>query len=536
MWHLATTYWYEIALPKIGLKSVTERTRPARMTRFSHRFRVLAVRLGGLMIKLGQYLSTRLDVLPPELTKGLAGLQDEVPPVDFAAMRELAEAELGSSLEAVYEGFDERPIAAASLGQAYKARLKADDARAAGFADVVVKIQRPGIGGIVAVDLEALRTVARRLSKFRLINSRADVPALMEEFARTSLEEVDYLMEGAHAERFAGLFEGQDHVRVPRVVWERSSRQVLTLEDVTAIKITDLDGLRAAGIDPAEVAPVFASIMFDQFFEHGFFHGDPHPGNLFVTPGDGGAPWRVTFIDFGMMGEIPTSLRSQLRALIIAIAGRDGKAMVAAMSSAGVLLPTADADALERVMSQLFARFGGMGFAELREVDPRLFRDFAIEFSDVILSLPFQLPENFLLLMRAASLTSGLCSSLDPAYNLWDSVEPYAAQLLRDEGGNLAADFGRQAVSVAGLAWRLPGRVDELISRAEAGKLAVSSPRTEFAVRQVEKSVSRLVFAVICGALLIAGALVRPDDATLGNVLMIASAVPGLVAVWGRRR
>jgi predicted unusual protein kinase regulating ubiquinone biosynthesis (AarF/ABC1/UbiB family) len=362
-----------------------------------------------------------------------------------------------------------------------------------------------------------------------------DMPSLVEEFAVTSLEEVDYLHEAASSERFAAVFGDDSRVAVPAVVWERTSRRVLTLEDVTAIKITDVDGLRAAGIDPAEVAPVFAAVMFDQLFTHGFFHADPHPGNLFVSPAADGS-WRITFIDFGMMGEVPPTLRGGLRKLLIAAASRDGKGLVDAIRDVGVLLPSADTRELERAMTHLFGRFGGMGFAELREVDPREFRDFAIEFGDVVRALPFQLPENFLLIIRAMSLTSGVCSALVPSFNLWDSVEPYAARLVSDERGNVAQDLGREALEIAGLAWRLPRRADALITRLEDGDVAVESPRLERRVAHLERTGRRLVSAVLFGALLVAGAILRADDAVLGTVLLAASALPLLHALLAGRR
>jgi predicted unusual protein kinase regulating ubiquinone biosynthesis (AarF/ABC1/UbiB family) len=537
-WNLAATWWFELFLPRIGLGRVAARTRSRRMRSFAQRFHDLAVDLGGLMIKVGQFLSSRLDVLPPEITKELEGLQDEVPPVDFPAISALAARELGTPLEHVFASVDPAPIAAASLGQAHRGRLNPADAGDTGLDAVVLKVQRPGIGAIVDVDLAALRKVAGWLSHIRLVSRRADMPALVEEFAQTSLLEIDYLHEAVNAERFAADFAGDDRVEVPGVVWERTTRRVLTLEDVTAIKITDVRALRAAGIDPAAVAPVFASIMFDQLFTNGFFHADPHPGNIFVTPVPPGAglPWKLTFIDFGMMGEVTASTRSGLRKLLIAAAARDGKGLVAAINDVGVLMPSADSVALERAMTQLFARFGGMGFAELREVDPREFRDFAVEFGDVVRSLPFQLPENFLLIIRAMSLTSGVCSALDERFNLWDSVEPYAAQLLRNERGNVVQDVARQAVDAAGVALRLPGRLDALAGRLEEGSLQVSVPRLERQAARLDRAVRRSASALVFGALLLAGAIVRPDDLALGNVLMTASALPLLHALWVGRR
>jgi predicted unusual protein kinase regulating ubiquinone biosynthesis (AarF/ABC1/UbiB family) len=543
-WNLAVTWWFELFLPRIGLARIAERTRSKRMRRFAQRFHVLAVDLGGLMIKVGQFMSSRLDVLPPEITAELEGLQDEVPPVPFVAIRRLAEVELGVPLERAYTSVDETPVAAASLGQAHRARLGTLDAADTGLDAVVIKVQRPGIDAIIDVDLAALRRVGGWLSHVRLVSDRVDAPALVEEFALTSLEEIDYLHEAAGAERFAADFAGDDRVSVPAVVWERTTRRVLTLEDVTAIKITDTAALAAAGIDPVEVAPVFASVMFDQLFTNGFFHADPHPGNIFVTPlgtsdgaaGAGERSWKLTFIDFGMMGEVPTSTRSGLRKMLIAAASRNGKGLVDAAREVGVLLPSADTSELERAMTQLFARFGGMGFAELREVDPREFRDFAVQFGDVVRSLPFQLPEHFLLIIRAMSLTSGVCSALDPAFNLWDSVEPYAQQLIRDERGNAVQDIAKQALETAGIAWRLPKRLDALVTRFEDGTVAVANPRLERRIARLERTARRLISALLFGVLLIAGAVLHADDVVFGTVLMIASAIPLLYTLFAGRR
>ncbi|WP_411733600.1 ABC1 kinase family protein [Paeniglutamicibacter sp.] len=537
--HLAAIWFFEIFLPRIGLDRVAERTRTKRMRSFARRFHALALELGGLMIKVGQFMSSRLDVLPPEITEELEGLQDEVPPVPFPAIRALAEKELGASLEERFAWVEEEPLAAASLGQAHRARLLPADAEESGLDHVVIKVQRPGIEEIVEADLAALRKVGGWLSRVRIVAARADAPALVGEFARTSLQEIDYLNEAANAERFAVDFGDDARVAVPAVAWERTTRRVLTLQDVTAIKVTDASALAAAGIDPVLVAPVFASVMFDQLFTNGYFHADPHPGNIFITPSSDGEaehPWKLTFIDFGMMGEVPPGTRTGLRKALVAAASRDGKGLVGAISDVGVLVPSADTAGLERAMTQLFARFGGMGFAELREVDPREFRAFAEEFGDVIRSLPFQLPEDFLLIIRAMSLTSGVCSSLDPAFNLWDSVEPYAAQLVRDERGNLVQDAARQALDAAGLALRLPGRLDRLATRIEDGSLEVANPRLERRVARLERTGRRAVRAVLFGALLIAGAILRPEDLVLGNVLMMGSLLPLLYGLWAGRR
>lgn len=508
------------------------------MQRFARQFHDLAVELGGLMIKVGQFMSSRLDVLPPEITRELEGLQDEVPPVAFAEIRTLAERELGMPLERAFVFVDETPLAAASLGQTHRATLSASDAEEVGFAEVVLKVQRPGIADIVEVDLAALKRIGGWLSRIRLVSNRVDAPALVNEFATTSREEIDYLNEAANIERFAEQFAGDDRVGVPAVVWERTTRELLTLENVAAIKITDADALLAHGIDPADVAPVFADVMFDQLFESGFVHADPHPGNLFITPNtdpSASRPWRITFIDFGMMGEVPRATRSNLRALLIAVASRDAHDVMLAAKKLDVLLPSADTVQLERALSQLFARFGGMGFAELREVDPREFVDFAIQFRDLVRALPFQLPKNFLSIIRAVSLTSGVASTLDPNYNLWDSVEPYAAQLIREERGNVVRDFGREAFSIAALAWRLPRRIDSLITRVEEGNFEVSTPELTRRVDRLNRASSRITSSVVFGALLIAGSLLIPQDEPLGVVLLVLSVLPLGHVLFSRR-
>lgn len=532
-------WWFELVLPRLGLARVAERTRDDRMLALAGGFRTLAVDLGGLMIKVGQFMSSRLDVLPPEITAELAALQDEVPAVPFDEIRLVAETELGMPLERAFASFDRMPVAAASLGQAHRATLLPADAADTGLSAVVVKVQRPGIDRIIDIDLAALRRVARWANRVRMVSARVDARALVEEFAQTSHEEVDYLHEAASGERFAEDFADDDRVNSPGVVWERTTRRVLTLEDVTAIKINDTKALREAGIDPREVASAFADVMLDQVFTHSFVHADPHPGNIFVTPVADDSPgtpkWRLTFIDFGMMAEVPDELRSGLRTLVIAVASRDSRGLVKAAQEIGVLLPSADTLELERALTMLFARFGGMGFNELRDVDPHELQDFAVEFGDSMRSLPVQFPEKLLLLIRAVSLTSGMCSALDPTFNIWEPVEPYAGKLLRDQGGHLLQDLGKQSLANAGVLWRMPTRVDTLIDRFEAGSLTFDISSLEHRLDRIIRVAYRAVSAVLFGGLLIGGVLLLGAVPPLGITLMCLSALPLLHALFGRR-
>jgi len=500
----------------------------------ARRFNALALELSGLMIKVGQFLSTRLDVLPAVITQELKELQDSVPPVPFDQLRPLIEQQLGTPIERAFASVDVEPLAAASLGQAHRAELTQLDAELMGFASVVLKVQRPGIEQIVDVDLDALRRVATWLDRIRLVNTRADAPALLEEFAATCREEIDYLTEGSHAERFGSNFADNPRVKVPAVVWERSSRKVLTLEDVSAIKITDLDALEKAGIDPVDVADEFARIMLDQVLIDGFFHADPHPGNVFVEllTGDNEPAWRLNFVDFGMMGQVSPQLMKALRATVIAAVAQDGIGFISGLRDMGVLRDGADTVELSRALNALFARFAGLSFADLKSIDEKEYRAFATEFSDIVLALPFQLPQNFLLVVRALSFISGMCTSLNPEFNIWTAVEPYSAKIVRAESGNFVEAFARDAWSSLRTVAQLPKRLDSLLTRIEDGQLVVRSPEVERRTSDVMRMVRRLISAVMFCGLLIAGILVYPSSPGWAIGIFVVSAAPLIHALF----
>ncbi|MDN5657395.1 AarF/ABC1/UbiB kinase family protein [Brevibacterium sandarakinum] len=550
---MVLAWWFELTLPRIGLGRFAARGRVARWRSTAKRFRVLAVELGGLMIKVGQFLSSRMDVLPPEITKELEGLQDEVSPVPYPQIRTLAEAQLGMGLTDAFASFDTHPLAAASLGQAHSATLTPSVTAELGFAEVVVKVQRPGIADVVEVDLRALRRIAGWLSRVRFVSRSVDMPALVEEFAHVSLEEIDYLHEAANAEAFAldaaasavasaatapsatepDRSTSSARVQAPRIAWEQTTPQVLTMEDVTAIKANDVAALHRAGIDPHEVAAAFAHTMFDQLFRTGFFHADPHPGNIFVTPAhsttaSAGKGWHLTFVDFGMMGHVPETLRTGLRELIIAVAMRDSRRLVASVELIGVLLDGADTDELERSLTGLFARFGGMGFAQLRDVDEKELRAFSTDFESVVRDLPVQLPENLFLIIRSLSMVSGLCSSLNPSFNIWEVVEPYASELIEEEKGGAAGTVAKEALTFVRLTLGLPGRLDSLVHRLENGELSVATPKLDRRVAGLELLARGVISAVLFTGFVIAGAVLLPVT-TLGGVLLLIASVPALI-------
>jgi predicted unusual protein kinase regulating ubiquinone biosynthesis (AarF/ABC1/UbiB family) len=533
--------FWEIVLPKIGLRRWSNGNRSDRSRRTAVRFRALALSMGGLMIKVGQFLSARLDVLPAEITDELAGLQDEVPPAAFADIRQRAEDELGRTLAAAFQSFDETPMAAASLGQAHRAVLWDADAAEAGFAHVVVKVQRPDIDKIVAVDLAALRRVGGWLTRYKPVSSRADVPALVEEFAATTLEEIDYTAEARNAEHFRWVFENDDRIEVPRVAWEHSRLRVLTLEDVSAIRLGDYDAITAAGIDRAQVAEKLVGTYLQQIFDDGVFHADPHPGNLFVAPVEGRpGEFRLTFIDFGMVGRVPDTLRSSLRDALIAVGTQDSARLVNAFASMGVLLPTADIKLLDLAVAQVFDRFGGMAMSDLRNISHKEMRDIGLQFRELLVSMPFQLPENLLMLGRTLAVLSGMCTGLNPEFNLWTSITPYAATLVSDEAGEggLWSTVATEGTKILQSLVALPGRVDRILTLVERGDVSVKTPMLDLRVRGLDRSVQRIPMAIIFAALLLAGAVLYAAEPTLAKVLMGVSVLPliGALRRGPRRR
>ncbi len=532
--------FWEILLPRLGLRAITRRTRRQRIRNAAREFRALAVQLGGVMIKVGQFLSSRLDVLPPEATDELADLQDEVPPEDFEVIRQLAEAELGAPLEQLFAEFDPAPLAAASLGQVHRATLHADAPQAAQFRKVVVKIQRPYIESLIEVDLRALRRFGGWLERYQPIRRRVDVPALVEEFSATIRQEVDYLAEGRNAETFAANFRNRKRVHVPRVIWELTTQKVLTLEDVYAIKITDYDAIRQAGIDPAEVARELLDTYLQQIFEDGFFHADPHPGNLFVTPvspaTEEDMTWRLTFVDFGMAGVVPDSLRHNLRELLIAVGTRDAARVVRVFQAMKIILPGADLKLIEEAEAQLFERYWGMNMRELTQISHAEMMRFALQFRQLLYEMPFQVPHNLLLLGRTVAILSGMCTGLDPNFNVWFQLQPYAEKLIADEATSNWRDWLMEAGDWLRLLLALPGRADRVLQLAESGSLNVQAPRLEEQFLRLEKALQRLYYAWMGGVFFLGGIVLLINGAEIGGAVCLTFAA--LLFLWslGQKR
>ncbi len=551
--------WWDIVLPKVGLRGLSRRTMPERMRRAAAAFRRLAVSMGGVLIKVGQFLSARLDVLPREVTGELAGLQDEVGAERFEEIRAMIEAELGRPLEQSFVDFHPVPIASASIGQVHAARLCRTTPSGEPCPAVVVKVQRPHIEEIVEADLAAIRVAGGWLARFRSVRRHANVDALIEEFSRSLREEIDYLHEGKNAERFAASFRADPGVLVPGVIWSHTTRRVLTLQDVGAIKITDYAAIEAAGIRRGAVAERLMDAYMRQIFEDGFFHADPHPGNLFVlpapagsagrvaaggvppaadpggagsSPASGGSGWRLVFVDFGMTGTLTPAAFAGLREGLVAVGTRDARRLVEAFRKLDLLLPDADPQLLERATSRVFDTVWGKSTREMLDLPLDEARRFVDEFGELLYEMPFQVPENLILLGRCMGILSGLSVGLEPDFNPWNVLAPYALRLVEQDGGggSAARAVFREIAGVGRLLIALPWRADALLTRIEQGRLEMRIP-------ELKQHVARLVRGTrkMAGAIVFAAALLAGTQLYLGGrerLALALAAADGVLLLW----
>ena len=393
----------------------------------------------------------------------------------------------------------------------------------------------PYIDQLIEVDLSALQQVGGWLERYPPISKRVDVSALVEEFSTSIREEVDYLAEGRNAETFAENFKDVVRVHVPRVVWSHTTRRVLTLEDVFAIKITDYEAITAAGIDRSQVANELLDIYLKQIFDDAFFHADPHPGNLFVTPlpgqlEDGKPAWRLTFVDFGMVGHVPDRLRTGLRELLISVGTRDAGRLVRAYQTLDILLPSADLKLIERASAQVFEMFWGKSMTELRDINHAEMFRFADQFRELMYDLPFQLPQNLLMLGRTVSILSGMCTGLYKDFNLWTQVAPYATKLVSQEVGSNWRVWLDEAGNILKELIALPSQAGRVMSQLERGELIVQVPATNRQLGYLEGAINRLAGSVIFAALLLGGVFLYGRVNEL--IIYILFGASGVILVW----
>ena len=367
--------------------------------------------LGTTFIKLGQVLSTRPDIVPPDYEVELARLQDGAPTIATADVVTAIERSLGRPIAALFASFDPVPIAAASIGQVHAATLPDGS-------EVVVKVRRPGVVERVRVDLDLLERVARAAARRSEVARRYDPLGLAREFGATLLAELDYVREGRNAELVATGFAGNARVHVPAVVWDRTCDAVITEERVRGTKVDDVRALDAAGLDRSAVARDFADAYLSMVFVHGFFHADPHPGNVFVEPGG-----RIGFVDFGMVGSVRPGTARGLGSILVAVVAADAVGMADGLLRLGIACDDVDRPTLERDLARMLLRYSRLPLEDLH-LGPLL-----ADVMGVVREHRLRLPSDLALLLKTVMMCEGVAARLDPEFELVPMLLPYAARL-----------------------------------------------------------------------------------------------------------
>ena len=430
-------------------------------------FREAAVELGVLMIKLGQFLSSRVDLLPEKAIALLSTLQDEVPPAPFDHVVQVLESELGRPIEEVFSLLERKCTAAASLGQVHKAVL------ASTGETVAVKIQRPNNDQLVRMDLSTLKFVIWIITRFVDVNGFIDLMGVYHEFKRTIYEEIDYVREAANARRFKEMFKDDPMIYIPRVYDQYLSRRVLVLEWIDGIKINDYAALDAASIDRLEVAKRTVCAYFYQFFEAGFFHADPHPGNIFVKKGPTGDGPIVTLVDFGMVGSITKHMKRFMKDVFLAYITRDARSLVHALSELGFIDEGANLTSIERAMSLMIERYHGMTLGEVSDLDiPEMVQD--VEY--LLYGQQIQIPAQFAFTGRAVGILAGVSTGLAPEFNFVEVATPYARKFLGLDAKGAEQTLKQlfsQLLDTGRVLLALPRSLEQVITRLEAGQIEV---------------------------------------------------------------
>ncbi len=391
-----------------------------RLTRQAAKFRARLIKLGPTFIKIGQALGTRGDLLPLPYIKELATLQDQVPAFPTTEAYARIEGELNRKVNEAFAEIDAEPIAAASLGQVYRARLHTGE-------EVAVKVQRPRLRETISFDIEILTRLTHFLTRFPSLNENADWEGMMREFRETITEEMDYAQEGRNADLFRANFKDWYAIHVPRIHWSHTTPRVLTMEFIRGTKVVDLEALRARRISPVKVNRLLVRTYLKQLLEDGFFHADPHPGNLLVMD-DG----RLAFFDFGMTGKITPQLQRQMIDAFFHVVERDVQGLGQDLFNLQFLKPGYDPELVRPVIEQLFEHYLNLKLGEVN------FKELTYDLADVMYDYPFRLPSNFTYIMRALMTLEGIGLVTDPEFSFFDTAKPYAKEfMLKREGKHL---------------------------------------------------------------------------------------------------
>ncbi len=467
--------------------------------------------LGPTFIKLGQLLSTRPDVLPPEYIAEFSKLQDDVPAADWAEAEQVIEAELGP-VEEWFEEFDRAPISGASLGQVYRARIDGQD--------VAVKIRRPGIEELVEADLRVIRWSLPILMRFVEDARSFSLETLADEFEKTIHQEMDYKREGEMLRRIRGNFSDNDDVRMPRMIDSHSADRVLTMEYVEGTKINDIDELDAKHLDRSDLATTLQETYLQMIVEDGVFHADPHPGNLAVA--DDGT---LIFYDFGMSGFVDPFVQDKIIDFYTAVARQNIDAILDTLVEMGTLSPEADRDVMADVMEIAIADVRG------EEVEQYRVQQIIEQVEDTIYEFPLRLPSNLALVLRVATVVEGVCVTLDPNFDFIDVATGYLGDqgYLEQGAREYVSDRAGEARSAASSSLRVPQKLESTLDRMQRNDLRVKAELTED-----NEYFDRMAKRMILGMLFAAGAvsvtlLYIFETLTAVTVAGVPTAVVGLL-------
>ena len=384
-------------------------------SRSAEHLRKILTTLGPTFIKVGQALSTRPDLVRADFLEELIKLQDQLPPFPTEKAHALIERELDDTIDDLFASISDQPVAAASLGQVYEARLRSGEA-------VAVKVQRPGLLPIITLDLFLMRWAAGWMGKWLPLNLGHDLQLIVDEFGTKLFEEIDYLNEGRNAEQFATNFQNDPRVKVPSIFWRYSNTHVLTLEWIDGFKLTDIDRIKQENLDVNDLIEIGVTAGLQQLLEFGFFHADPHPGNLFALP-DG----RMAYIDFGMMDQLGQSMKETLVDSVVHLINKDYDRLADDFVKLGFLTPETDITPIIPALEAVFDNAIG------ESVEDFNFQTITDSFSELMFDYPFRVPAKFALIIRSLVTQEGLALTLNPAFKIVEVGYPYVARRLLTE-------------------------------------------------------------------------------------------------------
>jgi len=438
------------------------------------------IAMRGVLIKIGQFMSSRVDILPEEYTEELSKLQDQVPPAPFYAIAKRVTEELGP-MEEIFSSFTEVPIASASLGQVHRACLRDGDC-------IVIKVQYPGIEDVIAADMRTLKFIIRIL---RLLYRQINLDVIYSEFSRIVQEELDYIQEGKNAETFARNFAESKTIHIPIVYWPYTTSKVLALEYLEGIKITDFDAIDRAGIDRKAAARILAEAYAQMFFLDGLFHGDPHPGNIFVRPGP-----EIILVDFGMVDRITAQRREGLRRGFSAIVDRDALGLVRSLVDMGFIPLTKDIQPFVHFVDRIFQKYRDLSASEFKAMD---INDIGRDIQEALqLSPSLQIPNDFILFGRVIGMLNGLGLRLDPETNIIEIAAPFAKRFIRSDEFTATGLLVQAGASGRALL-KLPKLLTEFIVTTSRGETRVEITSRDIVeeLRKISSIGKGFVFAIL---------------------------------------